>query len=91
MAVMISIIDANSEFQYAELTLKNTSTPLDALGKTYYLDTYVDEMATGAENAAMSDLMPGRYRIALKLNGQLYERWVEVQSGKLTQTVIVVK
>jgi hypothetical protein len=27
----------------------------------------------------------------LKYNGQIYERWVEVQSGKLTQVVIVVK
>ena len=89
--LMISIIDADSKFQYAELTLKHTPTTLDKLGKTYYLDTYVNEMATGAENAAMSDLMPGRYRIALKLNGHLYERWVEVQSGKLTQVVIVVK
>jgi len=38
----------------------------------------------------MSDLPPGRYRIALEHNGYLYERWVEVQSGKLTQVVIIV-
>jgi len=88
---VISIIDVNSTFHYAELTLKHSPTPLDALGKTYYLNTYVDEMVKGAENAAISNLLPGRYRIALKLNGYLYERWVEVQSGKLTQVIIVVK
>jgi len=48
-------------------------------------------MMTGDENAALGDLPAGDYRIALKYNGQLYERWVEVESGKLTQVVLVVK
>ena len=43
------------------------------------------------ENAALGDLPPGYYRIALKSNGRLYERWVEVESGELTQVVFVVK
>jgi hypothetical protein len=48
-------------------------------------------MAVGDENAVLSNLPAGRYRIALEYNGHLYERWVEVQSGKLTQVVIVVQ
>jgi len=59
--------------------------------KTYYMTTYVPELTMNEENAALSELPAGHYRIALKLNGYLYERWVDVQSGKLTQTVIVVK
>jgi hypothetical protein len=47
-------------------------------------------MMTGDENAALGDLPAGDYRIALEHNGRLYERWVEVKSGKLTQVVIVV-
>ena len=45
----------------------------------------------GDENAALGDLLSGDYRIAIEYNGQLYERWVEVESGKLTRVVIVIK
>jgi len=89
--VMISITNANSQHQFAELTIARYPKGADKPEKTFYLDTYVDEMATGEENAVMSGLKAGHYRIALKIDGQLYERWVDVQSGKLTQVVIVVK
>ncbi len=89
--LMISIVDAASQYQFAELTIARYPGFSDKPEKTLYLDTYAKELANGAENAVMSGLKAGRYRIALKLNGQLYERWVEVQSGKLTQAVIVVK
>jgi hypothetical protein len=39
----------------------------------------------------MGDMVPGTYRIAFKYDGQLYERRIEVESGKLTQIVFVVK
>ena len=42
-------------------------------------------------NAAMGDLLPGRYRLVLQYNGQHLERFVEVESGKLTQVVLVVR
>jgi hypothetical protein len=89
--LMISVVDGLGKPLFAELTIARYLGSSAKPEKTFYLDTYVNEMATGDENAAMSGLQFGRYRIALKLNGQLYERWVEVQSGKLTQTVIVVK
>ena len=90
--LMLSIVDAKAGHLFAEVTIaRYPGLATDKPEKTFYLDTYVDEMAQGEENAAMSGLKAGRYRIALKLNGQLYERWVEVQSGKLTQAVIVVK
>jgi hypothetical protein len=59
--------------------------------EAYYFDTYHPSLALGEENAGMGDLPAGRYRIALIFNGNLYERWVDVESGKLTQAVIVVK
>jgi len=89
--LMILIMDELSKYQVAELTIARYPRFSDTAEKMFYLETYVNEMATGDENAVMSGLQAGRYRIALKLNGHLYERWVEVQSGKLTQAVIVVK
>ena len=89
--LMLSIMDAASQYQLAELTVARYPKSSGEPEKVFYLDTYAKELANGAENAGMSGLKAGRYRIALKLNGQLYERWVEVQSGKLTQAVIVVK
>ena len=41
----------------------------------------------GDENAALSDLPAGELSHCIEMNGQLYERWVEVESGKLTQVV----
>ena len=89
--LMISIVNATSQYQFAKLTITRYLDFSNQPQLPYYLDTYVNDMAKGDENAAIGGLQAGRYRIALELNGQLIERWVEVQSGKLTQTVIVVK
>ena len=59
--------------------------------KSYYGSTYPADMLHGEENAALGGLPAGRYRIVVEWHGQLYERWVEVQSGKLTQVVFVVE
>ena len=57
----------------------------------HYETTYAGKMLTHEENAGIGDLTPGWYRIRLLYNGYSYDRWVEVQSGKLTQAVITVK
>ena len=89
--LMISIVDQGFEFQYAEFTIDYHPDRNQPRVKSYYVTTYTRDMMTGDENAALGDLPSGDYRIALKYNGQLYERWVEVESGKLTQVVIAVK
>jgi peptidase M23-like protein len=89
--LMLSVMDQLSHYQFADLTVTRYPRFSDVPEKAFYVESYVDEMAVGAENAALSGLQAGRYRIALKLNGHLYERWVEVKSGKLTQAVIVVR
>jgi hypothetical protein len=48
-------------------------------------------MLKGKENVVLGELSAGRYRIAIERNGKVYESWVEVESGKLTQVVFVVK
>ena len=88
--ISLLITDGKSNFQRAEITIQRYSPSSELLG-VYYLDAYDPSLSTGSENAAIGDLPAGRYRITLISNGHLYEGWVEVQSGKLTQVMIVVE
>ena len=67
---------------------RDRNSPADLV---HYEVTYTGKMLTHEENAGVGDLAPGWYRILLLYNGNTYERWVEVQSGKLTQAMITVK
>lgn len=88
--ISLSIKDADGKFVRAQIVLEQYSTAGKIL-EDYYLETYHPSLALGVENAAMGGLPKGRYRIALSYNGRVYQRWVEVESGKLTEVVIVVK
>jgi len=90
-AISFSIVDNDSKFQFAEFTARYHLDKNGPKVKSHYVVTYTKDMMLGDENAALGDLPPGFYRVALKYNGQIYERWVEVKSGELTQVVIVVK
>ncbi len=91
-ALMISVVDQNHELiKYAELTIRYYLDRSQRHIKSYYGVTYSSDMLNGEENAVLSELPAGDYRIAVKANGQVYERWVEVKSGKLTQVVFVVE
>lgn len=89
-AISFSIIDKNSNFQFAEFTARYFPDKNGPRIKSYYIVTYTDDMTLGKENAALGDLPPGYYYVSLKHNGYLYERWVEVKSGRFTQVVFVV-
>jgi hypothetical protein len=89
--LMISIVDQRFGFQYAEFTISYYHGSNQSQNKSYYVSTYARDMMTGDENAVRGNLPSGYYRIALEYNGRHYERWVEVESGKLTQVVLVVK
>lgn len=91
-ALMISIVDQNRVLiTIAEFTVQYYPDPAQPPTKSYYGSTYPADMLHGDENAALSGLPSGKYRIAIERNGQVYERWVEVESGKLTQVVMVVE
>ena len=90
-AISFSVLDANSNFQFAIFTARYFLDKNGPRVKSHYIVTYAKDMMLGNENAAISDLPPGYYYISLKYNGYLYERWVEVESGKLTQVVFVVE
>ena len=90
-AISFSVEDQDGRFQFVEFTARYF---LDKNGpkiKSHYITTYAKDMMYLDENAGLGDLPPGYYYVALKHNGHLYERWVEVESGKLTQVVVVVK
>jgi len=90
-AMAISIVDENDHFLFTELTVNYYLDRSQPPAISYYVTTYTRDLFTGEENAAVGDLAPGSYRIAMTMNGQVYERWVEVKSGRLTQVVFVVK
>lgn len=88
----ISVVDQDHHLiKYAEFTIQYHRDKSEPLAKSYYGITYASDMLNGDENALFSELPAGHYRIAAKANGKVYERWVEVESGRLTHVVFVVK
>jgi murein DD-endopeptidase MepM/ murein hydrolase activator NlpD len=73
----------------AEFTLQYFDDQNQPSNTIYYGVTYSADMLNGVENAGIGDLRAGKYRLVLQYNGQHFERWVEVESGKLTQVVFV--
>jgi hypothetical protein len=91
-ALMISVLNQNDELvKLAEYTIRYQPDQPGQSVKSYYGTTYSPDMFNGEENIALGDLRAGKYRIAIESHGKVYERWVEVESGKLTTVVIIVK
>lgn len=91
-ALVISVVGEDRKLvKYSEYTIRSTPDDSEKKVKSHYGTTYPAEMLKGEENAVLGELPAGRYRIAIERNGKVYERWVEVESGKLTQVVFVVK
>lgn len=91
-ALQLSILGPDGQLvRRAEFTLAHFPDPTWPSDGIYFEVTYSRELLHGEENAGISDLPPGTYRLALTYNGHLYERWIEVESGRLTQAVIVVE
>jgi len=99
----ISVMEADHKLvKYAKYTITSSQQQSEEGVKSYYGITYPADMLKGdtrstpqsgsvEQNAVLGELLAGRYRIAIERNGKVYERWVEVESGKLTQVVFVVK
>jgi murein DD-endopeptidase MepM/ murein hydrolase activator NlpD len=63
----------------------------DTPSRLFSITTYPDGFEQNLEDAAISNLPPGRYRIALQDGTGFHDRWVYVEPGKLTQVHFVVK
>jgi hypothetical protein len=91
-ALMLFVIDGNGNLiKSAKFAIGYYADPSQAPIRMYYASTYSSDMLIGEESAGLSELAAGHYRIVVEMNGQILERWVEVESGKLTQVVFVVK
>lgn len=90
-AIQMTVLDQQGNLvKRAEYTIQYFAGLNPSTDVIYYGVTYSADMLKGEESAGLGDLRPGKYRIALEYNGQLQERWVEVESGRLTQVVFVV-
>jgi murein DD-endopeptidase MepM/ murein hydrolase activator NlpD len=90
--LMVSVVDAGGNLmKAAKFTVGYYPDPSQSPATVFYGTTYSPDLLSGDENAVWGELSAGRYRIAVEMNGQIYERWVEVKSGKLTQVVFVAK
>jgi peptidase M23-like protein len=90
--LQISIVDDGHHLvRHAEFTVQYSANKPQLSDTVIYGTTYSADMLNGEENAVIGDMLPRDYRIAFKYDGQLYERWVEVKSGKLTQAIFVVQ
>ena len=88
----ISVVDADGTLaKDVNFTIGYYSDPAQGPSTVYYVSPYSPDMLLGEENSALGELSAGQYRIAVEMNGQILERWVEVESGRLTQAVFVVK
>ena len=91
-ALMIAVVDGDGTLmKNAKFTIAYQSDPSQSPLRFYYATSYSTDLLTGEENMAIGELSPGNYRIVVEMNGQVLERWVEVESGKLTQVAFVVK
>ena len=90
--LMISVMEGDGQLiRHANFTIGYYADPSQSPAKVYYATPYSPDMLNGKENAALGELSAGHYRIAVEMNGQILERWVEVEWGKLTQVAFVVK
>jgi len=88
----ISVVDGTGNLvQVVNFTIGSYSDLSQGPNKVYYLTPYSPDLLLGEENAALGELPAGKYRIAVEMNGTILERWVEVESGKLTKVVFVVE
>lgn len=73
-----------------KLTIRRYFEGTTTAQETYYASTYPKGFEQNKEDLVLSNLPPGRYRIAFTVN-RLYDRVVNVEAGRLTQVVFVVK
>lgn len=90
-AISITLKTASSMKVERNLAIYRYAPGTNTSEKKYYLATYPKGFEHNGEDFAVSDLPPGRYRIAFSDSGGLYERVVVVEAGKLTQVVFQLK
>lgn len=73
------------------LVISRYADTTDELLYTYYITSYTKTFEINPEDAVISNLVPGRYKIAFGDPSGLKERFVFVEEGKLTEVVFVLE
>jgi murein DD-endopeptidase MepM/ murein hydrolase activator NlpD len=84
--------DGQGQFVRVEPNVQYYPDPNGAFTQAWQPEPYDPEVFDGNwENVLLGDIPAGRYRITYLWAGVLYERWVEVQTGKLTLVEFLVE
>lgn len=85
-------LDTTEERNYErQLVITRFADGSDDILFTYYITTYAKGFEHNLEDAGLSNLPPGRYKIAFNDSSGLRERIVFVEAGKLTEVYFEVK
>ncbi|MEW6094731.1 MAG: M23 family metallopeptidase [Chloroflexota bacterium] len=88
----LRFVNESDQFVQAQPNVQFYPDPITVFTQAWYPEVYAAEMNQGNnwENATLGDLSAGWYRITYLWEGVLYERWVQVQPGKLTLAILKV-
>jgi len=85
-------VDGAGQFVQARPNVQYYPDGSDAFTQAWQPEAYDPELYLGNwENVVLGDIPAGRYRITYLWSGVLYERWVEVDDGKLTLVEFLVE
>lgn len=89
----IRLVDEKGIFITAPLSIQYFPDLNSVFTQGWQPEIYPAEFLHGNnwENALQGDLLPSRYRLTFLWEGVWQERWVEIQTGKLTLVEFVVK
>lgn len=90
-ALSITLLTNETRNQERPLVLTRYADGSDISVFTYYLTTYTKGFEHHAEDAVLSNLPPGRYKLAFSHFTGLKERFFLVEAGKLTEVVFDLK
>jgi murein DD-endopeptidase MepM/ murein hydrolase activator NlpD len=80
----IRFVNAAGQFVATQPNIQYFPDPSGLPAQAWQPELYAPGMPPAWENALLGDLPAGRYRITYLWGGVLYERWIEIQPGKLT-------
>ena len=90
-AIQITVLNPDGQpVKRAEFTLQYFDSQNKPTESLYYGVTYSADMLK-EESVGIGDLQAGTYRLVVQYNGQHLERWVAVESGKLTEVMFAVQ
>jgi hypothetical protein len=90
------VVDGNGNYVgVSNIPIENLSLTIPGKLRPFYLRTYLDGDLTRSspwkENFAAANLPAGNYKISIWRDGQMYQREVEIQPGKMTYVTIEVQ